>query len=432
MIYTGPSGTETTYYVGPQFEVVHTSSGTEYRHYISANGRPVMVIGRTTAYATNFRSLLLDHQDSISTIVNASNATSYATESFTAYGNRREASTWSGAPTSAERATMDGVTREGYTFQTVLGAMGLNHMNGRIEDSVTGRFLSPDPRGTIRGNTQSWNRYSYVNNNPLSYTDPTGFCTTSQPALKAAANFPCGGGGVSIPFGSVQGLSGFSEDPFGNLDNVGSDELQPIVPSVTTVLNPDGTAQSPGQASSAQSQGTTTAQSQTASDGLQEIVVSAQSQAQPPPALFGAGSMYFFAPSGFQFQAVQQAGRNFAAQGGKLSQLGPLLGRGGKYNLQVDSDLEGYGYTFYQDVANFDVGVFLNGYFDGSSIGYVEMLGVAEAYGAGLVNGVPSSNWSPAQAVQWAQWWTAGWNAAQSGNYPAQLGPPTQWPGANH
>jgi RHS repeat-associated protein len=70
---------------------------------------------------------------------------------------------------------MDRITREGYTFQTVLGSMGLNHLNGRIEDSITGRFLSPDPRGTIRGNTQSWNRYSYVNNNPLTFIDPTGF-----------------------------------------------------------------------------------------------------------------------------------------------------------------------------------------------------------------------------------------------------------------
>lgn len=175
MVYSGPTGTETTYYATPKFEVVVTSAGTDYRHYLFANGRPVTVISRTTAGSVNVRSLLLDHQGSISTIVADATGTSYATESFAAYGNRREASTWSGTPTSTELATMNGVTREGYTFQTVLGSMGLNHMNGRIEDAVTGRFLSADPRGTSRGNTQSWNRYSYVNNNPLAFTDPTGF-----------------------------------------------------------------------------------------------------------------------------------------------------------------------------------------------------------------------------------------------------------------
>jgi hypothetical protein len=40
---------------------------------------------------------------------------------------------------------MNGVTRAGYTFQTVLGSMGFNHMNGRVEDAILGRFLSADP-----------------------------------------------------------------------------------------------------------------------------------------------------------------------------------------------------------------------------------------------------------------------------------------------
>ena len=53
--------------------------------------------------------------------------------------------------------------------------MGLNHMNGRVEDAVTGRFLSPDPTVNAPANTQDYNRYSYVNNNPLSFADPTGF-----------------------------------------------------------------------------------------------------------------------------------------------------------------------------------------------------------------------------------------------------------------
>jgi hypothetical protein len=45
--------------------------------------------------------------------------------------------------------------------------MGLNDMKGRVEDAVTGRFLSPDPFVTDASNTQDFNRYSYVRSNPL-------------------------------------------------------------------------------------------------------------------------------------------------------------------------------------------------------------------------------------------------------------------------
>ena len=174
MVYSS-SGSETTYYATPLFERVVTSSQNDWRHYIYAGGRPVVVISRTSLGAINVHSLLADHQGSISSIVANATGTSYVAESFTAYGNRRESSTWSGTPTSAELTAMNGVTREGYTFQTVLGSMGLNHMNGRVEDAVTGRFLSPDPTVNAPANTQDYNRYSYVNNNPLSFADPTGF-----------------------------------------------------------------------------------------------------------------------------------------------------------------------------------------------------------------------------------------------------------------
>ena len=40
--------------------------------------------------------------------------------------------------------------------------MGLNDMNGRIQDAVAGRFLPPDPYIPDVENTQSFNRYSYV------------------------------------------------------------------------------------------------------------------------------------------------------------------------------------------------------------------------------------------------------------------------------
>ncbi len=49
------------------------------------------------------------------------------------------------------------------------------HMNGRIYDPKLGRFLQADPFVQEPFNTQSLNRYSYVINNPLAYTDPSGF-----------------------------------------------------------------------------------------------------------------------------------------------------------------------------------------------------------------------------------------------------------------
>ncbi len=51
----------------------------------------------------------------------------------------------------------------------------LMHMNGRGYDYNLGRFLSVDPFIVEPGNSQALNLYSYVLNNPLSGTDPTGY-----------------------------------------------------------------------------------------------------------------------------------------------------------------------------------------------------------------------------------------------------------------
>jgi hypothetical protein len=48
-------------------------------------------------------------------------------------------------------------------------------MNGRIYDPLLGRFLSADIAIQSPLNLQSYNRYTYVMNNPLTLTDPTGF-----------------------------------------------------------------------------------------------------------------------------------------------------------------------------------------------------------------------------------------------------------------
>ncbi len=68
-------------------------------------------------------------------------------------------------------------------------------MNGRIYDPTLGRFLQADPFIQAPLNSQNYNRYSYVLNNPLSYTDPSGYFFKSlwkgvKSAFRAIAKVP--------------------------------------------------------------------------------------------------------------------------------------------------------------------------------------------------------------------------------------------------
>lgn len=65
--------------------------------------------------------------------------------------------------------------RRGFTGHEHLDNLELIHMNGRVYDPDLGRFLSADPFVQNQSSSQNHNRYTYVNNNPLKYTDPSGF-----------------------------------------------------------------------------------------------------------------------------------------------------------------------------------------------------------------------------------------------------------------
>ena len=51
---------------------------------------------------------------------------------------------------------------------------GLYYYNARYYDPLIGRFISADSIVSDFKNPQAFNRYSYVLNNPLKYTDPSG------------------------------------------------------------------------------------------------------------------------------------------------------------------------------------------------------------------------------------------------------------------
>ena len=61
----------------------------------------------------------------------------------------------------------------------MLDQLDLVHMNGRVYDPLTAKFLSGDPFIQDPLNGQGYNRYSYVMNNPTNLTDPSGFATAT-------------------------------------------------------------------------------------------------------------------------------------------------------------------------------------------------------------------------------------------------------------
>ena len=60
---------------------------------------------------------------------------------------------------------------------------GLDYAMNRYYGSTMGRFTTPDPFGgsASLGNPQSWNRYAYVNNDPVNNNDPTGLFLPGTP-----------------------------------------------------------------------------------------------------------------------------------------------------------------------------------------------------------------------------------------------------------
>ncbi|HEY1707186.1 MAG TPA: FG-GAP-like repeat-containing protein [Rhizomicrobium sp.] len=112
----------------------------------------------------------LDHLGSISVITDASGHVAER-DSYDAWGKRRNPD---GTPAACGTIGIS-VTR-GFTGQEMMDSICYINFNARVYDPSLGRFMSADPVVGDVSSLQAINRYSYVLNNPLSLTDPTGLC----------------------------------------------------------------------------------------------------------------------------------------------------------------------------------------------------------------------------------------------------------------
>ena len=169
----------TTQYVSDSYErMVETRANgdklVQGTHTFFADGQAVTIHVRTTLNgnknADQFRYLHRDPLNSIDTITDA-NASVQERLSYGPFGLRRQAN---GEPLSDLTRNPSALSNRGYTNHEHQDQLTLIDMNARMYDPITGRFLSPDTMVPWPTYAMSHNRYTYVNNNPLKYYDPTG------------------------------------------------------------------------------------------------------------------------------------------------------------------------------------------------------------------------------------------------------------------
>ncbi|MBO1254471.1 RHS repeat-associated core domain-containing protein [Alteromonas sp. 5E99-2] len=117
-------------------------------------------------------------------------------------------------------------TRRGFTDHEHLDEVELIHMNGRVYDYNVGRFMSVDPIVQDIGNSQGINPYSYVMNNPLRYTDPSGY--TADPKRSDSI---CGNGD------SCGSAFNFSGSPGMNAGGNGTGASNEVKPNTNTQVS---------------------------------------------------------------------------------------------------------------------------------------------------------------------------------------------------
>jgi RHS repeat-associated protein len=133
-------------------------------------GRLIGIKVENADQTTLTRYFHTDHLGSIAVITNEVGVVTQRL-SYDAWGLRRQPD---GTPDPAGAITSE--TTRGFTGQEHLAEVGLIHMNGRVYDPLVARFGSPDPMTEAPYSTQGWNRYSYVGNSPVNFTDPSGYC----------------------------------------------------------------------------------------------------------------------------------------------------------------------------------------------------------------------------------------------------------------
>ncbi|MBL6938546.1 MAG: VCBS repeat-containing protein [Alphaproteobacteria bacterium] len=173
-------GTSTTYYLndpasGAMVEEYVAGGTTTWHDFLKVGSSILAERFYTVGGSTTWSYFVLDHLGSIAVLTDSSGSVSQRL-SYDAWGRRRNSD---GTDNSA--CSITSATTRGYTGHEMLDSVCEINANARVYDPTVGRFMTPDPFVQNPWGAQGLNRYSYVENGPLSATDPSGYLAYGCP-----------------------------------------------------------------------------------------------------------------------------------------------------------------------------------------------------------------------------------------------------------
>lgn len=159
------------------YEIIINNQNGEEKHLIYVGGSPYE---SNIVYLKNFGqssgSFHFLHKDYLGSILAITDESGYAIEQrhYDAWGNFTHLKIAGSNVDPNNVGNYSFLVDRGYTSHEHFAEVGLIHMNGRLYDPLLRRFLNADENIQDPYNTQNYNKYGYVLNNPLMYNDPSG------------------------------------------------------------------------------------------------------------------------------------------------------------------------------------------------------------------------------------------------------------------